>query len=171
MNKFVVKFAALSLLALLALSVQSNDGFFGGGAKYNGENRGKPVMPAQINATWQQECAACHLAFPPGLLAAASWTKIMAGLDKHFGADASLSPSQASEINAFLMKSASNRWSAKTAPLRITESAWFKTKHRESEVAISVWRRPSVKGPWNCGACHAGAGKGDFNEHSVRIPK
>jgi hypothetical protein len=171
MNKFIIKFAALSLLALLAWTVQADDGFFGRSGKYNGEDRGKPVMPAQVNAIWQQECAACHLAFPPGLLPAASWTKLMTGLDKHFGVDASLSPSQASEISAFLVKNASNRWSAKTAPLRITESAWFKAKHREREVGANVWRRPSVKGSWNCSACHAGADKGDFNEHSIRIPK
>lgn len=171
MKKHLLKLLALSLFAMLALGVQADDGFFGGREKYNGEDRGKPVMPAQINATWQQECAACHMAFPPGLLPAASWTKLMAGLDKHFGVDASLSPAQASEISAYVTKHASNRWSAKTSPLRITESAWFKAKHREGEVGANVWRRPSVKGAWNCTACHAGADRGDFNEHSVRIPK
>jgi hypothetical protein len=85
--------------------------------------------------------------------------------------DASLSPAQASEISAFLTKHSSTRWNAKTAPLRITESAWFKGKHNEHEVGASVWRRPAIKGPWNCSACHAGADKGDFNEHSIRIPK
>ncbi len=171
MHKIFIKFATLSLLALVACTVQADDSFFGGGGKYGGENRGKPLMPAQINANWQQECAACHLAFPPGLLPAASWTKLVAGLDKHFGVDASLDPTQASDINAFLVQHASNRWSAKTAPLRISASAWFKAKHNEREVGANVWRRPAVKGPWNCGACHAGADKGDFSEHSVRIPK
>jgi hypothetical protein len=71
--------------------------------KYNGENRGKPVMPAQTNARFQQECASCHMAFPPGLLPAASWTKMMSALDKHFGADASLTPAETAEITGFLV--------------------------------------------------------------------
>ncbi len=171
MKTTALKLIVVASFVAFGLSVQADDGFFGGGDKYNGEARGKPVIPVQVNATWQQECAACHTAFAPGLLPAASWTQLMNGLDKHFGVDASLSPSQASEISSFLVKNASNRWSAKTAPLRITESAWFKAKHNEREVGATVWRRPAIKGPWNCGACHPGADKGDFNEHSIRIPK
>lgn len=173
MNKLTKTLAGASLLAVLALtalaSMAENEGSSSG--RYGGEDRGRPVQAAQPNAKWQQECASCHMAFPPGLLPAASWRKLMGGLDKHFGADASLSPAEVTEISAFLEKNASNRWSAKSAPLRITESAWFKSKHREGEIAVSVWKRPSVKSPSNCMACHAGADQGDFNEHNVRIPK
>ena len=87
-------------------------------AKYNGEERGRPVMPATANATFQQECAGCHVPYAPGLLPAASWTKIMGGLDKHFGVDASLSAAENKTITDFLVKNASNRWTAQTAPLR-----------------------------------------------------
>jgi hypothetical protein len=172
MNKLTPTLLALSVLALLALGVQAEDEGSSStrGGKYGGEDRGRPAQPAQVNAKWQQECAACHMAFPPGLLPAASWTRLMGGLDKHFGVDASLGAAEASEISAFLVKNASNRWTAKTAPLRITESAWFKTKHRAGEVPPAVWKRPAVKGPWNCGACHGGADQGDFNEHHIRIP-
>src|SRR5450830_1025939 len=140
-------------------------------ARYDGEDRGKPVMPAHVNAKFQQECAGCHLAFPPGLLPAASWKKIMTGLDKHFGADASLTPAEVTDITDFLVKNASNRWTASTAPLRITESVWFKTKHDAREVAPAVWKRASIKSASNCIACHAGADKGNFNENSIKIPK
>ena len=155
-----------ALLTLVSLGAHAD-----GGNKYNGENRGKPVMPAQVNAKWQQECASCHMAFPPGLLPAASWRKMMSGLDKHFGVDASLTPAETTEITNFLVKNESNRWSANTAPLRITESAWFKAKHNEREVAPAVWKRASIKSPSNCAACHAGADKGNFDEHSIKIPK
>ena len=33
---------------------------------------------------------ACHVAYPPGLLPAASWQRLMANLPRHFGTDASL---------------------------------------------------------------------------------
>jgi hypothetical protein len=154
----------LAVLAMFALGVQAE-------GKYNGEDRGRPVQLTQLNAKWQQECASCHMAFPPGLLPGASWRKVMSGLDKHFGADASLSPQEATEITDFLVKNASNRWSANTAPERITDSAWFKSKHNEREIAPAVWKRAAVKSPANCLACHSGADKGNFDEHSIKIPK
>ena len=157
----------LSHLLFALLTVTS----FGVHAKYDGEDRGKPVMPSQVNAKFQQECAGCHMAFPPGLLPAASWTRMMSGLDKHFGVDASITPAETTEITHFLTKNASNRWTASTAPLRITDSAWFKSKHNSREVAPEVWKRASIKSPSNCAACHAGADKGDFNEHTIKIPK
>ena len=156
---------------LVALLVTASFGVYADDHKYNGENRGKPVMPAQVNAKFQQECASCHMAFPPGLLPAASWTQMMSGLDKHFGVDASMTPAETTEVTQFLTKNASNRWSAASAPLRITDSAWFKTKHNRREVAPEVWKRASIKSPANCAACHTGAAKGDFNEHNIRIPK
>lgn len=140
-------------------------------AKYNGEDRGRPVMPSQGNAKWTAECGGCHMAFPPGLLPAASWKKIMTGLDKHFGTDASVAPADATEITTYLVTYASNRWTANTAPLRISESEWFHAKHRADEISPAIWKRESVKSPSNCMACHAAADRGDFDEHSIRIPK
>ena len=158
----IISSILVTLLAVVSLSAQ---------AKYDGEDRGKPVQPAQVNAKFQQECSGCHMAFPAGLLPAASWRKMMTGLDKHFGVDASLTPAEVTEITDFLVKNASNRWTATTSPLRITESAWFKSKHNEREVSPAVWKRASIKSPSNCVACHAGAEKGNFDEHSIKIPK
>lgn len=140
-------------------------------AKYNGEDRGKPVMPTQSNAQWVAECGSCHMAFPPGLLPAASWKKVMGGLDKHFDTDASLPPADTQAITNYLVKHASNRWTANTAPLKITDGEWFKTKHRASEIDPAVWQRASVKSPSNCIACHRAADKGEFDDDTVRIPK
>ena len=153
---------SIALLSLASFTVQ---------AKYDGEDRGKPVMPSTVNAKFLQECAACHMAFPPGLLTAASWKKLMTGLDKHFDVDASVTPAEATIITDFLVKNASNRWTATTAPLRITDSVWFKTKHSSSEIAPAVWKRASIKSASNCMACHIGSEKGDFNEHNIKIPK
>ncbi len=154
----------LALLAALSLGAHAQ-------GKYNGEDRGRPVQPAQVNAKWQQECAGCHMAFAPGLLPAASWRKLMSGLDKHFGADASLPPQEVTEISDFLVKNASNRWSANTAPIRITESQWFKAKHNGEEIAPAVWKHALIKSPSNCMACHKSADKGNFDEHNIKIPR
>lgn len=169
--------AVATLLAAAPLSVAHADDEYEEGpreqhsGKYGGENRGKPVMPARSNAMFRQECSSCHVAYAPGLLPAESWRKIMAGLDKHFGTDASLTEQESKEITAFLVSNASNRWSASTAPLRITESTWFKHKHDSHEISPGVWKRPSVKSPANCAACHPQADRGDFNEHGIRIPE
>lgn len=140
-------------------------------SKYGGENRGRAVQPSQVNATFQKECSSCHIAYAPGLLPAESWRKVMGGLDKHFGTDASLTDQETREVTAFLVKNASNRWSASTAPLRITETAWFKRKHDSHEVSPDVWKRPGVKSPANCAACHPQADRGDFEEDNIRIPR
>jgi mono/diheme cytochrome c family protein len=161
----------IKLLIVAGISVAALGTSVGAFAKYNGEDRGSPAMPAQTNAKWTAECGGCHMAFPPGLLPAASWKKLMTGLDKHFGTDASLPPAETKDITDFLVAHASNRWTANTAPLRISESEWFKSKHRADEINPAIWKRTSVKSPANCMACHGAADKGDFNERNIRIPK
>jgi hypothetical protein len=171
------KFARMLAVALLASSTSlpvalaDDDRYEGRGGKYGGENRGKPLQPAQTSAKLQQECASCHIVYAPGLLPAESWRKIMSGLDQHFGSDASIDVADSKEITAFLVNNASNRWTAPTAPLRITESAWFKRKHDAHEISPAVWKRPAVKSPANCGACHPQAERGNFNEHDIEIPR
>ena len=153
-------------LALIPASANADDH----SRKYGGENRGKPLLPARVNATWQQECGSCHLAFPPGLLPAASWRKIMANLDAHFNSDAGLTDAENREITDFLVNNASNRWTSNSSPLRISDSRWFTRKHGRGEISPDVWKRKSVKTPANCQACHQQADRGDFNERAIRIP-
>lgn len=169
--------AIIALTTGVAVSVAQadDDGDEGRGEgyerKYGGENRGRPVQPTQANAKWRQECSSCHIAYAPGLLPAESWRKVMAGLDKHFGTDASLTPEENREITDFLVRNASNRWSALTAPLRITESAWFKRKHDGHEIPPGVWKDARVKSAANCGACHMQAESGNFSERNIRMPR
>jgi len=151
-------------VAVLAMSVTMS-------AAQAAEQRGKPLQPAQVNAKWQQECSSCHVAFAPGLLPAESWRRVMGGLDKHFGTDASLAAEESKEITDFLVNNASNRWSTPTAPLRITEAAWFKREHSGRETPPAVWKNPLVKSPANCKACHTQAERGDFSERNIKVPK
>jgi hypothetical protein len=120
---------------------------------------------------YRQECAACHLAYPPGLLAAASWQRVMSTLPRHFGTDASLDAASTKALATWLAANAGTYKRVREAPPedRITRSAWFTRKH--DEVPAAAWKRPAVKSPANCSACHAQADQGDFNEHNVRIPR
>ena len=124
------------------------------------------------NARYEAECASCHLAYPPQLLPAPAWRRIMAGLGKHFGTNATLDASAAAEIGNFLDGAAGTGKRVAGAgdnSLRITRTPWFEREH--GEVPSAAWRRPSVGGPGNCAACHTAAPQGDFDEHNVRIPR
>ena len=126
---------------------------------------------AVVSPKYQQECTACHIAYPPGMLPAASWQRVMGGLDKHFGVDASLDLATTAEIAAWLQGHAGSYKRAREEPPqdRITRSKWFVRQH--DEVSASVWKRKAVGSPSNCSACHAAAATGHFNEDDVRIPK
>jgi hypothetical protein len=132
-----------------------------------------PRLPAPALPRYAQECGACHLPYPPGLLPAASWQRLMAGLDRHFGSDASLDAASAREIGAWLQAHAGTwRKTQREGPPpdeRITQAAWFRREHRE--VPAAVWTRPSVRSPSQCTACHRRADQGAFDEHDIRIPR
>jgi len=120
---------------------------------------------------YKQECAACHVAFPPGMLPASSWRRLLSNLPHHFGADASLDAATVNELASWLGANAGTYKRVREAPPedRITRSAWFVRKH--DEVPSAVWKRPAVKSAANCAACHTQADQGDFNEHTVPIPR
>ena len=128
------------------------------------------VQPRTTLPLYTQECAACHMAYPPGLLPAKSWTRIMGGLDKHYGSDASLDAAAVQQISRWLQAEAGTYKRVAEAPPedRITRSAWFVSKHRKLDP--QVWKHASVKSAANCTACHTGADRGDFDDDGVKMP-
>ncbi len=134
-----------------------------------GANKGGSLAP--LLPGYQQECGACHVAYPPGMLPAASWQRLAGNLQRHYGTDASLDPATLREISGWLATNGGTFKRVREEPPeeRITRSAWFIRKH--DEVPAAAWKLPAVKGAANCAACHAGAEQGDFNERNVRIPR
>jgi nitrate/TMAO reductase-like tetraheme cytochrome c subunit len=132
----------------------------------DGNGRTIPLLPA-----YRQECAACHVAYPPTLMPAASWARIMDNLPRHFGTDASLDPASAKAISTWIHAHAGTykRVSEEPSQDRITRTVWFERKHRE--VSPATWKLPAVRSAANCGACHTQADQGDFNEHNIRTPR
>ena len=129
--------------------------------------------PASIKdtpASFTAECSSCHLAYAPFLTGQANWRGIMAGLDKHYGVDASLDSKTQREISTWLLANAASSASlaAASPDFRITRSEWFVRKHYWS---ASIWKRASIKSASNCSACHSGAARSDFDAGSVRVPK
>ena len=131
---------------------------------------GGRLMPRNAPPAYAQECAACHTAYAPGLLPARSWQRVMAGLDRHYGTDASLDAATAAQIGAWLQANAGTYKRVREEPPqdRITKADWFQRKHRE--IDASVWQLASVKSAANCGACHGGADQGDFDDARLKLP-
>jgi len=127
-------------------------------------------MPAKILPSYTAECAACHTAYPPGMLPARSWQRIMKGLDQHYGSDASLDAKTVTEIGQWLQTHAGTykRVAEEPPQDRLTRSAWFERKHRQIDKA--VWQLPSVKSAANCAACHTGTERGLFDDHNLKRP-
>lgn len=119
---------------------------------------------------YQAECGSCHIAYPARMLPAESWRRIIAGLSAHFGADASLDAASAVAIEGYLTGNARRpRRTETAAPLRITETRWFRGEH--DEVPRQWWDSPALRGPSDCAACHTQAARGSFGEGGIRRPQ
>ncbi len=114
-----LRLKAALLLAMTAAAVRADD------------DRLRTATPSPL---YRQECGSCHMAFPPGLLPAVSWQRIMQGLDKHYGVDASLEAADIQAISQWLQGNSGTYKRVAEAPPedRITRSAWFARKHRGS---------------------------------------
>ncbi len=128
-----------------------------------------------------EECGSCHFPYQPGLLPAQSWESLMANLGDHFGEDAELEEKDTRLIRNYLLDNAAGRVNhglpnrimvsrgQGSAPLRITETRFFRHEHDEIPVRM-VRNNPDVLSFSNCGACHTRAMQGSFDEHQVKIP-
>ena len=145
-----------SVLGLLMLGSAQADGRIG--------------IPASAPPAFAQECASCHMAYPPGMLPAASWQRMMSGLEKHYGTDASLDTATTQQLVDWLRANAGTYKRVREQPPqdRITRTAWFWRKHRQIQPA--VWTLASVKSAANCAACHTGAERGNFDDDNIQFP-
>ncbi len=122
----------------------------------------------------KEECGSCHLAFPPAMLPASSWRRMMGELKSHFGDDASVDAETAARIARYLVANAADtggsRYSGKlldgvdpnSAPQRITELPQWVREHRK--VPAWEWRHKDVRTRANCAACHVDAERGYYDD-------
>lgn len=157
--------AATAALALSTLPVRA-DG--------DGGRERVPLLPAYV-----QECGACHVPFAPGLLPAASWQRVMQGLGRHHGSDASLDAGTTQTLARWLQAHAGSGKRGAEAPPddRITRSAWFTREHREVAARLAPAARPAsaaaraTVAASDCAACHTRATEGSFREREIRLPR
>jgi mono/diheme cytochrome c family protein len=113
--------------------------------------------------TFNKQCGACHMAYPPVFLPARSWKAITGNLTHHFGEDASLDKATTKIIADYLMANAADRAAGVPAgvlrgieptdvPLRITDTPFWRSIH--GNIPDSIIARPEVKTKSNCLGCH-----------------
>ncbi len=133
------------------------------------------------NPVYQQECGDCHMAYPPGLLPVSSWSRIMSGLEDHFGDNAELDKNTHTEISEFLTKHSSDKSDYRRsrrftvvsdsgdAGMRITGTPYFLHEHDEIPPKL-VEGNKEVNSFSNCNACHRYAEQASFREQDILIP-
>ena len=158
--------AATALAALPLTSRADDDDDDEDDHREHARTRRADARASPVWRSYEAECGGCHLAYPPRLLPAASWQKLLGGLDDHFGQNAEVDAQTRATLQAFLEANAGR--DRGEAPLRITELRSWRREHRE--LSAEVWQRKAVGTPANCQACHRTADQGSFDEHGVRIP-
>ena len=132
------------------------------------------------NSTYANQCGACHFAYQPELLPAASWKKILDSTDDHFGETVDLDEGDRLEISGYLASNAADKSSAKLAgkimncvggmtPLRITDIPCIRKEHHE--ITPQTVQRKSVGSLSNCVGCHRTAESGVYDDDNVSIPE
>jgi len=145
----------------------------------DGNHRNSFIKPVN-NATYKEECGACHFAYQPELLPAASWMKILTNLNDHFGESIELDDDSRKAISDYLKSNSAEYSSAKRAvkimrslgnqvPLRITDIPYIREKHHE--ISPNVLKRESIGSLSNCSTCHTTAENGIYEHDNVKIPK
>ncbi len=180
--KEILTLLTLGLFTLGAASVAFSD-------DDDNDRRGKWRQPRAdfapvTNAAYREECGACHMAYPPGLLPSRAWRAIMSpdGLVNHYGDDASLTGALRTEISAYLTGNAADRSSGKRAKKfselgvgaggnlpRISKNPYFVKKHDEIPARL-VKDNPEVVSFSHCNNCHRKAAQGDYSERQINIP-
>ncbi|MEH6912401.1 MAG: hypothetical protein V7459_17610 [Oceanicoccus sp.] len=120
------------------------------------------------------ECGACHMAYPPGLLPKASWQLLLEHLDDHFGDNAELAEAERVYIGAYLQREALQYGKLTTMSrmlrnlpkepfLRITELPNFVLDHQG--LVADLGGESTVESFFgDCEACHGAAVQGRFSD-------
>jgi hypothetical protein len=180
MSKLVAEIVGAPLLAIGIIGVSGAAWADNAGGLF-GALFGGPTFAPVTNQSYRSECGGCHLAFPPELLPADAWGRVMDSLKDHFGDDASLSPALTRELRGYLAANAGKGSSgsgphamapggtAKSGPPRITDTTYFHGRHNEISLRY-VAGHPKIGSFANCQACHLDAAAGTYSEEKVTIP-
>jgi len=165
--------------ALSALLIAAGLGAAWWGTSTLASRPGYGVPDGQMDATYADECSACHMAYAPSLLDRRNWAMLMAGLPDHFGEDASLDPETTARLADWLAANAAEtadtkpshvfRQMAADAPFTLTKSPFWIATHQA--IPEAEFKRAPIYNRGNCAACHQDADSGRYYPGSISIPK
>jgi hypothetical protein len=133
----------------------------------------RTTLPPITDTGYVKECGSCHMVYPPELLPARSWAKIMGSLQDHFGDSAQLDAATQQRIHDYLVAHAADNAPNEHSvaimqslrpgetPLRITRTPYIAGLH----VALldPAWGGyPRPKTVAECGVCHYLSQNGNF---------
>jgi hypothetical protein len=183
-SSIITVIAVLFLIygAGLGGSLQAGEGFHSPedrGKRERHRAYGKRGVKTVPNQTYKNTCGECHLAYPPKLLPASSWEKIVNRLDNHFGEQLSMDGRTKETLRRYLVDNGADRSSCKKSirimkslqgksPIRITEVPYIIEEHRE--IPLKKLQQKGIGSLSNCLACHKTADQGLFrkSDHSFQ---
>lgn len=167
-----------SKIIVLGIAVVLAVGLVQASEDERGEYREKSHSSHVVDASYVEECSACHIAYPAHMLPQRSWEKMMANLDDHFNENAELDAALNKHIKDYLVANAGDArygsskllrsLASNETPLRITELPYFKKEHNEMPSRILQDER--IGSLSNCDTCHQKAAQGSFRERDINIP-
>lgn len=137
---------------------------------------------AALHSDFVDECASCHIIYPPYLLPKESWVVMMKDLENHFGDDASIDDMTNISILRFLEKNSAEK-STHQAALGVLKSlkdkndtiiAISKTPYwidLHKEIDKKIFKSKKVKSVANCAACHVDFEQGMLENSLIKMPK
>jgi len=84
-KSLLIVFAMILLISLISIPIVFSDD-----DRWEDYRQKSLGVSVNKNPQYQEECGSCHMAYQPGLLTASSWSRIIQGLDNHFGDNAEL---------------------------------------------------------------------------------
>lgn len=184
MRRMAIFLSILMILSLGGGAAFSDHGDNGRRRNRHQERRGQGEyqVPVVNNPLYGEQCGACHMAYQPALLPAASWGKILGGLPEHFGEQVDLSPQDRDALDGYLAANAAETCGCKISrkilkslggnvPLRISGTPYILHKHEDDDIPAGAFERKAVGSRGNCRACHPTAEQGCYNDDLVRIPR
>lgn len=143
-------------------------------------NINSEVFYAKELPSFVDECASCHILYPPHLLPKASWQNMMKNinLENHFGDDARVDEEIRVAIEEYLTKNSAEN-STKEASfytlkslkdrdvIAITETPFWKKRHKK--ISKEIFKSEKVKSKANCKACHKNIESGLIEDENIKI--